>query len=90
VLQTLHDHPILTGALLQGDLVGTGAQLTIRLEPLGLEEITRVWDALETSYQLCVSYEVSLVLVASDEEVRRISPVESVEPEYGVITGVNH
>ncbi len=89
VLQTLHDIPSLQGALLRGDLVGTGASLTMRLEPMNLEEITRVWDAMESSYQLCISYEVSLVLIASDHEALQITPVSSVEPEYGVITGVD-
>lgn len=89
VLQTLHDNPSIHGAMLRGDLVGTGAKLTSRLEPLNLEEITRVWDAMESAYQLCISYEVSLVMIASDKEVERITPVSSVEPEYGVITGVN-
>lgn len=89
VLQTLHDHAQISGSLLKGDLTGTGTVLTIRLEPLGLEEITRIWDALERSYQLCISYEVSLVLVASDEEPERIAPVTSVEPEYGVVSEVS-
>ena len=88
VLQALHDIPRLQGALLRGDLVGTGTSLSIRLEPMDLEEITRVWDAMESSYQLCISYEVSLVLVASNKEDLRVAPVSSVEPEYGVITGV--
>lgn len=88
VLQTLHDNPNISGALLRGDLVGTGTNLTVRLEPLELEEITRVWDAMESSYQLCISYEVSLVMIASDKEVERITPVASVEPEYGIIKGV--
>lgn len=87
VLQTLHDHPRLSGADLRGDLVGTESVLSLRLEPLGIEEITRVWDALEASYQLCVSYEVSVVLLHSDSEASRIAPVDSVEPEFGVIRG---
>jgi hypothetical protein len=87
VLQTLHDHPIIQGAKLRGDLVGSGSKLTVRLEPLDLEEITRVWDALESSYQLCISYEISMVMIASEQEAERITPVSSVEPEYGVITG---
>lgn len=86
VLQTFHDHPLLSGAVLRDDLVGTGIEIGVRLEPLGLEEITRVWDALEQSYQLCASYEVSVVPVHSDEEASRIAPVEIVQPEYGVIT----
>jgi hypothetical protein len=89
VLQTLHDTPTLQGALLRGDLAGSGSSLAVRLEPMGLEEITRVWDALESSYQLCVSYEVSLVLVASDKEAERIAPVTVVEPEHGVIAEVS-
>ena len=88
VLQTLHDTPVLKGALLQGDLAGSGACLTVRLEPLNLEEITRVWDAMESSYQLCISYEVSLVLIASNKDDERIAAVGSLEPEYGVIREV--
>lgn len=86
VLQTFHDHPLLSGVDLQGDLTGSGMEIAVRLEPLGLEEITRVWDALERSYQLCVSYEVTVVMVASDAEAERINPVESAVIDYGVIT----
>lgn len=89
LIQTLHDHPQLRGALLRGDLIGTGTTLTVRMEPLGLEEITRVWDAMESAYQLCVSYEVSLVLLASDREVEQSAAVLTLEPEYGLVTGVN-
>ena len=89
VLQTLHDNPNIQGAQLRGDLVGLATSLSIYLEPLNLEEITRVWDAMDNSYQLCLSYEVSLVMIASNKEAQRITPVSTVEPEYGVITGVN-
>ncbi|WP_167854707.1 DUF4255 domain-containing protein [Mangrovimicrobium sediminis] len=89
VLQSLHDTPVLHGALLGGDLAGSGSRLTVRLEPMDLEEITRVWDAMESSYQLCISYEVSLVLIASNQAAEHLGPVLSVEPEYGVITEVN-
>jgi len=86
-LQTFHDHPLLSGVDLQDDLVGSGMEIAVRLEPLGLEEITRVWDALEQSYQLCVSYEVSVVMVASDAEAGLVSPVDAVASEYGVVAG---
>jgi hypothetical protein len=88
VLQTFHDHPKLSGVQLRGSLTGSGTSIRVRLEPLALEEITRVWDALESSYQLCVSYEVSLVMVASDSESVRTAPVESVEPEHGLMREV--
>jgi hypothetical protein len=79
VLQCLHDNPVIRG---------TGSalvELNLRLEPLSLEEITRVWDALGRSYQLSVSYEVSVVYIESGKQPEEISPVEVLMPEYGVI-----
>jgi hypothetical protein len=87
VLQTFHDQPILQGASLQPELRSTTDRITVRLESQGLEEITRVWDALERSYQLCVSYEVSVVMVASNNEADELAPVDVVVPEYGIVTG---
>jgi hypothetical protein len=85
ILQTFNDHPTLRGTDLQGDFTGTEIALNARLETLTLEEITRVWDALEGSYQLSVSYEVSVVNIESAMEPERVSPVLAVLPEYGVI-----
>jgi hypothetical protein len=59
----------------------------MRLEPMSLEEITRVWDALEGSYQLSVSYEVSVVNITPELEPERVAPVEIAMPEYGLIVG---
>lgn len=87
VLQIFHDYPLLRGGELQGDLSGTSVEIRARLEPLGLEEITRVWDALEASYQLSVSYEVSVIEIHSAREPENIVPVDVVVPEYGVIVG---
>jgi hypothetical protein len=84
VLQTFHDIPIVEGALLRDDFAGTGARLTVRLESHGVEEITRVWDALERPYQLCVSYEVSVVLVDSHRPLQPVPPVRSASVETGV------
>lgn len=78
VLRTFHTRPILSGAVLRGDLTGSDAELGVRLEPMALEELTRVWDALEGSYQLSVSYEVSLALIDSAALPSRPSLVESV------------
>lgn len=86
VLQAFHSHPELRGTDLKEELAGTDAELQIRLEPMSLEEITRVWEALEGSYQLSVSYEVSLVTIEAATEPERIPAVEVVAPEYGLIT----
>ncbi len=85
VLQLFHSHPVLRGADLQDEFIGTEVELKIRLEPMTLEEITRVWEALEGSYQLSVSYEVSVVNIMPDLEPEPVSPVEIVLPEYGLI-----
>lgn len=84
VIQTFHDTPTLTGALLRDELVGTDARITVRWETKTVEEITRIWDALESSYQLCVSYEVSVVLVDSDRPAADTAVVDSVVTDVGV------
>lgn len=86
VLQALHDHPTLRGADLQGDLAGSEVELVVRLESMNLEEITRVWEAVDRSYQLSVSYEVSVVYIESQRAPDAVSPVEVSMPEFGVIT----
>ncbi len=49
-----------------------------------VDEIARVWDALEGSYQLSVSYEVSLVNIAAALEPESITPVLVALPEFGL------
>jgi hypothetical protein len=85
VLQALHARPTLRGADLRGELVGSDAELNVRLETLNLDEIARVWDALESSYQLSVSYEVSVVNIDSALEPEGVIPVEVLMPEIGLI-----
>jgi hypothetical protein len=85
VLQLFHGHPALRGTDLQAEFSGTELELKVRLEPLTLEEITRVWEALEGSYQLSISYEVSVVNITPELELERVSPVEVALPEYGLI-----
>jgi hypothetical protein len=86
VMQALHTRPILRGADLQNtDLEGTDAQLHVRLEALALDELSRVWEALEGSFTLAVSYEVTVVNVDVSLEPRRVSPVLVALPESSII-----
>jgi hypothetical protein len=85
VLQLFHSHPVLAGADLQAEFAGTAVELRVRLEPLMLEEITRVWEALDGSYQLSVSYEVSVVNIMPELEPEQVSPVTISMPEHGLI-----
>jgi hypothetical protein len=83
-LQVFNDSTSLRGSLLLDDLAGLDLELFVRLEPMSLEEITRVWDALDLSYQLSVSYEVSVLPIASALAVDEVRPVDVALPEYGL------
>jgi hypothetical protein len=84
ILQLFHSKPMFRGADLQGPFLGTGVELFARLETLTLDEITRVWEGLEGSYQLSVSYEVTLVDIDSALEPDSLTPVLVALPEYGM------
>jgi len=86
-LQIFHDHSPLRGADLKDDFIGTNTELNVRLESLGLDEMSRVWEALDASYQLSLSYEVTAVNIDSALEPERISPVLAALPDYGVVVG---
>lgn len=85
VLRAFHSRPIVSGAFLKGDLTGTDAQIAVRLEQMTLDEITRVWEALEGSYQLSVSYEATLALIPSATLPLRPGIVESVRRDAALI-----
>src|SRR5258708_23678371 len=84
VLQSLYDHAVFGGADLAGDFSGTSTVLRARLEPMTLEELTRIWNALEEPYRLSTSYEVPVPLIDSDI-VEQNTPVTDVIGDYGVI-----
>lgn len=88
ILQLFHSKPMFRGADLRGQLAGTGAELFIRLETLTLDDISRVWEGLNGSYQLCVSYEVSFVDIEAALEPQQVSPVLVSLPEVGLASGV--
>ena len=88
VMQLFHSKPLFRGADLQQQLAGTAAELFVRLENMSLDDITGVWEGLNGSYQLCVSYEVSLVDIDAALEPQRVSPVLVSLPELGIASSV--
>jgi len=58
--------------------------MTARLETMSLDEISKVWYALERSYELSVSYELTVVYIDS-QLMELVSPVKVVLTEPGVI-----
>jgi hypothetical protein len=74
VMQVLYDRAILQGADLTGSLASSGQELRVILNPVPLEELTRVWQSMEMSYRLSVVYLVRVAVVDSLEE-QFIQPV---------------
>ena len=62
--------------------------LRITLEPLPLEELTRVWEALEESYQLSLAYTVQAVTIDSDREPVQVPVVTDRHKDLDAITSV--
>lgn len=84
VLQTFHDEPLISGPDLHGSYHGTAVELAVRLETLGLDETSRIWEGLERSYQLSVSYEVAIVTIESALEPISTPPVMVALPQYAI------
>jgi hypothetical protein len=85
IIQILHDHPVLSGAGLKDDFSGTDVELHVHLESPSVDESARIFDALERSYQLSLSYQVGLVMIDSEHEPFAASAVQMAAPDYGII-----
>lgn len=87
-MQLFYDTPLLRGVVLQDDFRDSAVELTIRLEMLGVEELSRLFQALSTPLRLSVAYEVSVVYIASERDDDLFVPVEVVLPQVGAMVGV--
>jgi Pvc16 N-terminal domain len=85
VIETWHTTPFLAGPELADELASTATEIAIRIEPLGIEAISRIWDALEEPFQLCLSYEVTLVDIDAADAADAAVPVESVHADLGIV-----
>lgn len=75
VLQVFNDHARLQPADFPGPLSGENEEYRLCLEMHSLEELTRVWHALEEPYRLSVSYVVQVIRVDSSHENVKTAPV---------------
>lgn len=83
-MSILYDHALLgpdeiraaTSATLPGsDLDKQVDRVRITLQPLSLEEISKLWTGLVTQYRLSVGYEVSVMLIDSTQAKKTPLPV---------------
>lgn len=61
----LHDHAYLTGGSLDPSLEGAVEKAKVTLEPLTVEDVTKVFLSLTTPYRLSVGYKVTVVQIQS-------------------------
>jgi len=76
IMQILYDHGSIQGSDLRGLLKTNTEELRIVLNPMSLEDSTKLWCAFLRCYRLSVCYAVRVVLVDSErtshlERVRR-------------------
>ncbi len=87
-MQRLHETPVLTreairktlaapalGALTASDLADQIELIKITFMPLSLDELTKLWSALQSNYRPSAAYHVSVVLIDSHQPARAPLPV---------------
>ena len=67
-MHIFYDHAIISAPLLKGELEHTAEELKVDLCQFSLEELTRIWNALNQPFRLSVCYEVRIILVDSSIE----------------------
>jgi hypothetical protein len=83
-MQVLYDRSTLEGTDLAGSLAASGEVVRVILNPVTLEETTRVWQALEMSYRLSVCYVVRVALVNSRLQEAFVPVIHKVA-DYGTL-----
>ena len=68
IMQVLYDRAIMEGPDLYGTLATGNRQVRVVLNPVSLEENTRVWQALEVPYRLSLCYMARVAMVDSRSE----------------------
>lgn len=79
-MSVLHDHPVLgrdeiTLALAGNDLGRQFERLRITPITTPLDEMSKLWTAIQTQYRLSVNYEVTVILIDSQRPVSSAAPV---------------
>jgi Pvc16 N-terminal domain len=90
-MSILHDQPLLDRARMQVALPGSDLQdqvesVKITVQPLSLDEMSKLWTTLQTQYRISAAYEASVVLIDSTRAPRSPLPVLTRGPgDAGVV-----
>ncbi|MBW4518178.1 MAG: DUF4255 domain-containing protein [Scytolyngbya sp. HA4215-MV1] len=68
VMQIFYDYAIVKGVDLKGLLQNTAEEIRIVLNPISMEDMTKLWSSFMRPYYLSVSYEVKVVYIDSNRE----------------------
>lgn len=74
IIQLFSDSAVVGPARLGGTIRDAGDALKLKLEPLTVENRSRVWDAIDKPYRLSVTYEVRGVRIDSERQAG-VAPV---------------
>ncbi|WP_088888974.1 DUF4255 domain-containing protein [Leptolyngbya ohadii] len=79
-MQILHDNAILNPADIQAALSDSDLQhqvdrIRLSLQPVSLDEMSKLWSSFQTQFRISVAYEVSVVLIESRRASRTPLPV---------------
>ena len=84
-MRILHENGIIPSSHLQGALQHTAEELKVALCQLSLEDLTRIWNALNKPYRLSVCYEVRIVMIDAGFEKPGRRVIES-EMQFSVMS----
>jgi len=87
VLQVFNDHATVRGTDLRDALLGGDEELRLSFEAPSLEDLTRIWGALQEPYQASLTYLVQSLLIESDHEPEVAAPVMERETTTTEIVG---
>lgn len=87
VMQIFYDHASVKGTDLKGLLQNTAEEFRIILNPISMEDMTKLWSSFMRPYYLSVSYEVKVVYIDSERETGG-EQVRRKQIEYTQMSGV--
>jgi len=93
-MQILYDNTILAGPVLKDLLDGMGygdfyekiGEVRIILNSLSLDDLTKIWNSLDTSLKVSVSYEVRVVMIDSQRS-KKVTRITKKNMDYYQIKG---
>jgi hypothetical protein len=79
-MSILYDHPLLGSAEIAAALPGNNLgdqieRVRITLQPLSIEDISKLWAGFQMQYRLSVAYEIAVVLIDTRTATRAAPPV---------------